>query len=156
MIAINRINIAKYIYLTGFLGLAIGLPTSKVILSLSMMLMSVGVLLEWNLINRFKNLFASRAILLLFLFWALHFVALIWTENFDYANNDIRIKLSLIVIPILIYFDPFDQKHLKSWIYVFIASLIFTSIFNFLQYHISIVLLQYITIILDVTLHIKE
>jgi len=35
----------------------------------------------------------------------------------------------------LIYFDPFEQKHLESWIYVFIASLIFTSIFNFLQYH---------------------
>lgn len=135
MIAVSRLDIAKYIYLTGFLGLAIGLPTSKVILSLSMMLMALGVLLEWNLLERFKNLFSHRLFLLLFLFWMMHLVALLWTDNFTYAYNDIRIKLSLLVIPILIFFDPFEQKHVKLWNYLFISSLVFTAIFNLLQYH---------------------
>jgi hypothetical protein len=135
MKAINRLNIAKYIYLTGFLGLAIGLPASKVALSIGMMLMALGVLLEWNLPRRFKNLFSNRLFLVLFLFWMLHLVAMLWTDNFAYAYNDIRIKISLLVIPILIYFDPFKQKHLNIWFFLFIATLVFTAIFNFLQYH---------------------
>ncbi len=135
MLSFSRFNIAKYIYLTGYLSLAIGLPTSKVILSLSMMLMALGAILEGKLLGRFKTLFSQPTFLLLFSFWLLHFIGLIWTSNFNYAGNDIRIKISLIVLPILIYFNPFEQRYLKSWIYLFLATLLFTTIFNFLQYH---------------------
>lgn len=135
MISNRRLNIAKYIYLTGFIGLAIGLPTSKVILSLSMTFMGLGALIEWKLLERFKALFSNKTFLFLFLFWSLHIFGLLWTENFTYAGNDIRIKISLIVLPILIYFNPFDQQYRKLWIHLFIATLVFTTIFNFLQYH---------------------
>jgi hypothetical protein len=135
MISNSRLNIAKYLYLAGFLSLAIGLPTSKVILSLSMMLMGLGVVIEWKLLERFKSLFSNKTFLLLSFFWALHIIGLLWTENFNYAGNDIRIKISLIVLPILIYFNPFRQQFRNLWIKLFIATLLFTTIFNFLQYH---------------------
>jgi hypothetical protein len=135
MLSYSRLDIAKYIYLVGFLGLAIGLPTSKVILSLSMMLMGLGAILEWNLLERFIAVFSNKTFLILFLFWLLHFIGLLWTNNFDYAGNDIRVKISLIILPVLIFFNPFEQQFLKTWINLFIATLIFTTIFNFLQYH---------------------
>jgi len=128
-------NFHDTVHLFGISVLAIGLPTSKVILSLGTMLILLNVLLEGSFKTYWQKIKTNRLFLLLALFWFLHIVALLWTEDFQYASNDIRIKLTLIVIPLVLTIKPLkDSTQLLLVLILFICTLTLTSLINVTSY----------------------
>jgi hypothetical protein len=135
---LNRVfgkNFHDYFHLFGLSLLALGLPWTKILLSLGTIILFVNILLEANFKDYFLKAKSNKIFLLIASFWALHVIALIWTTDFSYAFNDLRIKLPLIVIPMALVFKPIEsQKALNLLLSLFIVSLLVTSIYNYISY----------------------
>lgn len=119
----------------GLCALAIGVPINKIAMSLAMMILALNFLLEGEYKSKWKNLISNKAFLLLALFFILHFVGLLWTNNIEYAWNDIRIKIPLLVIPLIIVAKPpANSKHITFVLISFIVSTFISSLINFIFY----------------------
>lgn len=128
-------NFHNTVHLFGISVLAVGLPTSKVILSLGTMLILLNVILEGSYKSYWQRIKSNHLFILVALFWILHIVALLWTEDFQYASNDIRIKLTLIVIPLVLTIKPLkDSTQLLLVLGLFISTLTLTSLINIASY----------------------
>jgi heat shock protein HspQ len=135
---LNRVfgkNFHDHFHLFGICVLAIGLPTSKVILSLGMMLLVLNLLLHGSFSSYWKELKQNRFFHLLAIYWSLHLIGLLWTSDFAYASNDLRIKLTLLVIPLIFTVKPIRQHNqILLILLLFIATLCVTSLFNYASY----------------------
>lgn len=129
-------NFHTSFHLFGISAFAVGLPTSKVILSLASMLLLLNLLLEADFKVYWKNIRSNRLLFVLFAFWSLHLITLLWTEDFAYASNDIRIKVTLLLIPLILVAKPIQlQKQLLLTLGFFLASLFVTSVYNYACYN---------------------
>jgi hypothetical protein len=131
----------------GAVVLAIGIPCSTVLMSIGTMILALAFLLEWNWKKKWQHLRlnftannhqVSRGKALIHLclaFFALHFIALLYSHDINYALNDIRIKLPLLVLPLVLGArTPFDAKQLRILLLLYVLTLFVTSIINFLSY----------------------
>ena len=107
----------------GILVLAISLPLSRFGTGLGQFIIAGGWLLSGNLIIRFKRAFQNPMVLMLWGFYALHLIGLLWTKNFDFAFNDLRIKLPLFLMPLFIStIPPLTAKQFRSLFLLFVAA----------------------------------
>jgi hypothetical protein len=119
-------------HLFGISAFAVGLPTSKVILSLASMLLLLNLLLEADYRSYWINIRSNRLLHVLFAFWCLHLIALFWTDDFNYAFNDLRIKITLLLIPLVLVAKPIQKEHHLLVIFgFFLSSLFVTSLYNY-------------------------
>jgi O-antigen ligase len=78
---------------------------------------------EFNFKNRFKKAFENKAFLVYISLFVIHIIGLIYTQDFEYALNDIRIKLPLFVIPfIAITSTSLSEKQIKALIIAFVLA----------------------------------
>lgn len=135
---LNRIFGKKfhdYFHLFGISAFSIGLPTSKIILSLATILILLNLLLEADYKNYWQNIRNNRLFLILAAYFFLHLIGLLWSENLGYALQDIRIKLTIFLIPLAIVCKPLEsEKQLQNILFLFGATLVFTSVVNFATY----------------------
>jgi hypothetical protein len=99
-------NIPFFIFYAGLLLLTASLPLSKFGMSLSQFFIFGGWLLTGDFkgkLERFKN--APIAWLLMSVF-GLHLLGLIHTTDFEYAFKDLRIKLPLLLLPLVLSTGP--------------------------------------------------
>src|SRR5690606_38289858 len=95
------INTHAYLLTFGLCVLAIGVPLNKVVMSVTMVFLALIFLLEGEYKSKIQRLVSNKAFLLLSTFFLLHIIGLLWTTDTAYAWHDIRVKLPLIIIPII-------------------------------------------------------
>jgi hypothetical protein len=82
------------------------LPLSKYVMSMA----QFGLLTVWALdkkiLEKWKAFFHNRDAVVLVSIYLLHLIGLLWTSDFDYAMKDLRIKLPLLALPIIISTSP--------------------------------------------------
>jgi hypothetical protein len=127
----SRAQIHRYVWLLSLIGLAVGLPFSKVILSISGMLLALNWLVEgqfrikWQ---RFKSAHWAQLWIAIFL---IHLIGLIWTSDFEYAFQDIRTKIPLLLIPLVLGSSAeLTKKEWRTLISIFILSVFLASAIN--------------------------
>jgi hypothetical protein len=112
-------------------GIAIGLPWSKVPLSLATFLMAFNFVLAADFktaISRWKK---SPVLLFFLAYLLMECISLSWTKDFHYALSDIRVKLPLIILPLVIVGIPLKTNRIKNSIFLaFLGSLFLTSFLN--------------------------
>lgn len=129
------INTHAYLLTFGLCVLAIGVPLNKVVMSVTMMFLALIFLLEGEYKSKIQRLVSNKSFLLLAAFFLLHIIGLLWTTDTAYAWHDIRVKLPLIIIPIIIIAKPpKNVQHINYILLAFIASTFITSIINFAFY----------------------
>lgn len=112
-------------------ALAIGIPTTKVVMSLGALLLAVNLLLNadfknyWNRCK--KNLVFWFAVSMI----VFHLMGLIYTTDYSYALRDLNTKLPLFTIPIVLIAYPIKESFLKYIFFGFLTALLITSIVNF-------------------------
>ncbi len=120
---------------TGYLGLSVGLPLSKIVLSLSTMWVLLMLLLEADFKVYGKNIRTNKTVLLLLAFLALHLLSFLWSADLQYALKDLNAKLPLYLIPIAFAAYPFlTRKLFMILLGGFVVSVFFTSVFNYGSY----------------------
>ena len=92
----------RYIYVGGLVLMGIALPLSKFLTGLSLFIIAGAWLLEGNPIKKFKLFFQSKFALIFSSLFLLHLLGLVYTQDFDYALKDLRIKLPLFLFPLFL------------------------------------------------------
>jgi hypothetical protein len=110
------------IYIFSLILLVIGLPLSKFLLSLSQIILLVNWLLEGDLKNKFRSFFHNKAALAASSLLLLHFIGLLYTSDFAYAFNDIRIKIPLFVLPLILSTSAPLSQQMKHLVLKFLAA----------------------------------
>lgn len=129
--------------------LAIGIPCSTVLMSIGTMVLGLAFLIDWHWKEKWEHLRfkiqlntsntkisgGNTLIYLCLGFFALHFIALMYSNDLTYALNDIRVKLPLLVLPLVLGArKPFEHKHLRTLLLLYVLTLLVSSIINFLSY----------------------
>lgn len=124
---INRTNIY---YFTLALTL-VSLPLSKYVMSMAQLMMVTNWLVDPAIFRKFRDFFKNRAAVVIVSFFLLHVVGLIWTTDFDYALKDLRTKLPILALPIIISTSPkIDRKLFYQFMILFIAANVAGSVFS--------------------------
>ncbi len=128
-------NFSRQIYLSGIFLLVIALPLSMFLMSISQFILLGAWILEGNIKEKIKQVFTHPVFLVLAGVYLLHLVGLIYTTDFEYAFRDIRIKLPLLLLPLIfISSKPLEQKHFYLTLKLFIAAVITSSLISIMVY----------------------
>jgi len=123
-----KTHIHHTIYLFSLFLLAIAIPTSVFLMSLSQFILYGNWILEgrfkekWDRFKNNKNLW---------IFISIYFIHLLWLfppQDYSYALNDLRIKLPMALLPFFIASSqPIERKTIKLIFLTFTMSVIFVS-----------------------------
>ncbi|HIN40246.1 MAG TPA: O-antigen ligase domain-containing protein [Flavobacteriales bacterium] len=90
------------IYMFGLLVLAVGLPLSNFLMSIGQVVVGIAWLMEGGYKRRLQGLLSNKGVLIFLSIFFLHILGLLYSTDYTYAFNDLRIKLPLLVLPFLI------------------------------------------------------
>jgi hypothetical protein len=147
-VLIPRQNASK-IYVSGLALLVIALPLSKFMMSVSQFVLAVywvfgedsgttvhagkvgrslsgGLqLLGINVVNRFRKFFRSPSALLIASVFFIHVIGLLWSSDLSYGLEDVRKKIPLFIIPLVIATsDKLNRKQFDLIMYLFVAAVL--------------------------------
>jgi len=91
----------KNLYLAGLILLGICLPLSKFGMSVGILLLLGNWILEMEFRRKFTVLWSRKSLFLFISILLIHVIWLINTTDFQYALKDIRIKLPLVALPLV-------------------------------------------------------
>ena len=107
------------------------MPFSVFLMSLSQFFLATNWLLELDFRNKWERLKSNKPALYLIGLFLLHLLWMINSENMDYGWHDIRIKLPLFVLALLIGSSKrLVWKELEIILNVFIAAIVSSSLFS--------------------------
>lgn len=113
----------RHIYTLGLSLIALGLPLSRVAISIGIITIAVNWLLEGNFRIKLQRLRSNSIALVLLSLFGLHLAGLLITTDLDYAMHDLRIKIPLLVIPFILSTIPaMDERSFRLIWIVFIAA----------------------------------
>ena len=127
-----REKIHSLIHFIALAGTTAGLTFSKAVMSLALVLGIINLLAQGHFKTYFTRLLSSRPFLLIALLFLLHAAGMLWSQDLHYGLKDLRIKLPLIVLPLLIFAQPPNQLQILRLLYLFIAGIVLTSFVNYM------------------------
>ncbi len=111
----NRNYLHRLIYIYSLLLAAVSLPVSEFLLSLSQFFLAANWLVEGEFKKKWETFKTNRAVQIFLLFFGAHIIWLFNTTNFAFALHDLKIKLPLLVFPVIISTTaPLTQVELKK------------------------------------------
>ncbi len=114
---------SNHLYVFGLIVLATGMPLSLFLMSISQFILAGSFFLEGNFVAKFKRFFQNKAALILSGIWLMHIFGLLWTSDLAQGWNDIRIKLPLLVLTVIVSgSDPLSKKQFHLVLGFFIAA----------------------------------
>ena len=94
---------SRPLLILGLSMLVAGLPLSLFLTSLSQFILAGSFFLEGEPIKKkFARFFTSEAAIVLVAIWLIHVTGLLWTSNYAEGIKDIKIKLPLLTLPVIL------------------------------------------------------
>ena len=122
---LHRLIFGEKLFVLVLMLLAIGLPVAPFLVGFSQFFLLFNWAVEGHYklkIQRFKSNRALHYFLLLFF---VHVIWLVNTKNFDYAFHDLKIKLPLLALPIIIATShSLSREQLKKVLLIFSATVV--------------------------------
>ncbi|WP_107039052.1 O-antigen ligase family protein [Brumimicrobium mesophilum] len=113
------------------LVVAIGLPVTKIAMSLGTLLLAINFLLNADFKNYWERTKTNVVFWFVVAVIGFHILGLIYTTDFSFAFRDLNSKLPLFAIPIVMIAYPIKERFLNYIIYGFLLALTITSVVNF-------------------------
>jgi len=126
----TRAHIHRYVLIGALSGLAVGLPFSKAILSISGLVLAVNFLIEGQFNAKLTQLKQTTWAQLWLGVFMLHVIGLLWTTDFAYAADDIRTKLPLLLLPVVIGSTRINEREWRIILHLFISAVFLASVIN--------------------------
>jgi len=121
----------RHIYIASLVLIAVFLPLSKYLLSVSQFILALNWLLEARFVDKWHRIKKNTPALLIMFLFVIHLIWLFNTNDFDYAWHDIKIKVPLFVLPFLLgSSDAIRFKELKIVLSFFIAATLLSAIIS--------------------------
>ncbi len=116
---------SNYLYVFGLILLVSSLSLSLFLTSLSQFVLAGSFFLEGNFIEKFKLFFRNKAALIIAGIWLMHVLGLLYTSDLTEGFKDIRIKLPLLIFPVIVAgSEPLSRKQF-NWVMAFFIGGIF-------------------------------
>ncbi|MCC6691408.1 MAG: O-antigen ligase family protein [Bacteroidia bacterium] len=122
---VSRPQIHKWIYFFSLSVIAVGMPLSEFLMSIGQIIMAANWFIEGNVIEKFKQFWKNKTAVLISSLLLLHALGLIYTSDFEYALNDLRIKAPILILAVLISTSEPLTKQVFDWLMaIFVASVV--------------------------------
>jgi hypothetical protein len=113
------------IYYFGLLVLVVGMPLSVFLMSVSQFIMLGAWLLSDGLVNKLRIFFSNRTALIVSSVFLLHLVGLLYTTDMDFGMRDTKIKIPLLLLPLVISTMPkLNPVQFRWLLYTFCAAVV--------------------------------
>jgi hypothetical protein len=113
----------RNIYAGALTLLAISMPFSKFVMSVSQLILILNWLLEGNFKNRLAAFFQNKVALAVTSVFFFHLLAMLYTSDFNYGWEDIRKKLPILVLPLVLSTSPaLSRKQFLDLLKLFILA----------------------------------
>jgi len=93
---------SSYISYAALILLAVAMPLSPFLISVAQIILIVHFFIGGNLAAKWEKIREHKAVCLFVGLFALHLLGLIYTHDFNYAFQDLKIKLPLLILPFII------------------------------------------------------
>ena len=124
-------NIHKKITLWSCFIIVIGLPLGEFFMSVGAIALFVNWLIEGDFKQKFFRLKNNRPALAILSIFIIHLIGLFWTSDFDYGWHDIKIKLPILIIPLVLGSSAhFEKKNIITVCFVFVAATFVSSLIS--------------------------
>jgi hypothetical protein len=123
-------------YLFGIALLIIALPFSKFLMSVSQFyLLGNWLLLYRNPIKSFKIFLKNKPAVILTVIYLIHLFGMLYSSDFKYGLEDLRKKIPLLILPIIIASSPLIQKqHIYNLLKLFVITVFASSLVSIAIY----------------------
>lgn len=89
----------------------------------------------YNIKTRFNDFIHNKVAVVMVSLYVMHFIGLIYTSDFQYAFKDLRIKLPILLLPmILSSMKPLNRRQFDTVLWFFISSVFFVTLLGFVKY----------------------
>ncbi len=106
-----RQTIHRMLFIAALSFLCIGMSVSKVFISIAELTLGLNWIAEGNLGAKWKRFITNKPALVLCSLYIMHLLGLIYTTDFKYGMDDIRIKVPLLILPFLFCTsEPLNNK----------------------------------------------
>ena len=113
----------RNIYYWASLLLTAGLSLGNALISIAFIALACNWVLEGRWGEKFKAFTTNKAALVIFSIYLMHLIGLVYTSDFDYAFNDLKTKLPLLGLPIILAGIPkLNATQFKWLLTVFIGA----------------------------------
>lgn len=129
-------------YLTGYnihllliITIVVGLPLSKFLMSIGTLTLVAFWFLEGRIIQKFSAFFKNKAAIILSITFLIFLLGLLYTTNFEYGFKDIRLKVPLLVFPVILSSThKLSKKHFHLVLRFFVLATLISTLYGFLVY----------------------
>ncbi len=130
---ITRRNIHHGIYLASLCLIAIFLPSSRYMLTVSEIILAVNWVAEGSFRTRFRRLSSDRAAIAFILIYVLSVVGVIWSEDPGYAfRHDLLHRLPTLFMPLIVATSALPgRRMIRVILLLFISSVLVVSFIGF-------------------------
>ena len=113
----------RKIYLFAILLIFVSMPLSAFGMSAGQFILVANWLAEGNLRQKWQRFVRNKAAVVLVSLYLIHLAGLLYTTDFDYALKDLRIKLPLLIFPVLFSsIRPFNEKEVRLLLHFYLAA----------------------------------
>jgi hypothetical protein len=125
----------RYIFLFGIIGLASGMLFGTVPTSIPQIILAANWLLEKNFSEKIRQLKTNKVFLTMLVLYLLHLVGMFYTENTQQGLNDLRNKLPLLTLPIILFSTkPLTKNEFRLLLHFFFLSVLVSSVCCYLVF----------------------
>ena len=131
-------------YLLGLLMMAVGLTLSPFLMGMSQFWLVLVWLVDaftppfkgvGGIKTKLSRFIHNKVAVLLALFYLMHIIGLLYTADFQYAMKDLRVKLPILVMPLILSsMPPLDRKRFDFVMLVYVLSVFVATLFSFSTY----------------------
>ncbi len=124
-------KIAFHLYFSGLLLLVASLSLSIFVISISQFIILGAWLIDGDLKSKFNKFFQNKIALLLASVYLLHLIGLIYSSDYDYAFKDLRIKLPLLLLPLILSTGPkLNRQQFEKILFALIAGVTISTLIS--------------------------
>ena len=126
-------------YLLGLMMMAAGLTLSPFLMGMSQFWLVIVWVVDGfyskSFNDKLSRFWHNKAAVLLVAFYLMHVIGLLYTSDFQYALKDLRVKLPILVLPIVMTgMPPLDRKRFDLLMNVYVLSVFVATWFSFAAY----------------------
>jgi len=114
------------IYFLVLVFIAASLPLSKFTITIGFVLLAVNWIVEGDFARKIRVLKARKSILVIISLYLLHLIGLLYTSDFTFALRDIKIKLPILFLPLIIGTSATLTARQLRILLTFFAAAVFT------------------------------
>ena len=118
----------RNLYILGLLTIAASLPSSPYFTSIGQWIIALAWISDKKIVLKLKSALKNKALLIFLSFYLLHIISLLWSTDYTYGLHDIKIKLPLLVIPLIVTTStPLSKREIIRLFWVYSLSVLIVS-----------------------------